>query len=239
MTRRPWLGLDPARAVTLALTVAAIVALWSTPLLVPLKLLVVLFHELSHALAAWATGGRVLGVAVGPRQFGMTTTAGGIRWVIASAGYLGSLGWGVALVVAGRWPRLARPAAAALGLLLIGLGVAWVRPVVGLALPLTLGTAAALLTLAWRAPGSVVGAVLHVVGVTSCLYALHDLHTDVLAHPGQMSDAVKLARHTGVPALAWGSVWMAVALGVTAVTAWFACRADPAPALPDPASAPR
>src|SRR5687767_6945732 len=30
---------------------------WDTPVVYPLKIFVVLLHELSHALAAWATGG--------------------------------------------------------------------------------------------------------------------------------------------------------------------------------------
>ena len=40
----------------LALT-ARVFALWQTPVVVPLKILIVFLHELSHAIAAWLRGG--------------------------------------------------------------------------------------------------------------------------------------------------------------------------------------
>jgi hypothetical protein len=49
--------------VLLAVT-AVVVALWDTWAVYPLKILVVFFHELSHGLAAMATGGRIVEVQV-------------------------------------------------------------------------------------------------------------------------------------------------------------------------------
>jgi hypothetical protein len=78
------------------------------------------------------------------------------------------------------------------------------------------GLAAALVLLAVAAKlrPAVAEVLLATIGATSCLYAVWDVASDVLLrHPGQ-SDAAALARLTGVPAVAWGVVWVAVSLGV-------------------------
>ncbi len=51
----------------LALTVV-VVALWSTPVLLPLKILVVFLHELSHLIAVLLTGGSVETLSITPHQ---------------------------------------------------------------------------------------------------------------------------------------------------------------------------
>jgi len=83
----------------LALT-ALVMALWTTPVILPLKILVVFFHELSHGLAALLTGGEIVSLSVNPEQGGVTLMRGGSRFAILSAGYVGSLLFGVALLLA-------------------------------------------------------------------------------------------------------------------------------------------
>jgi len=53
----------------LALT-AVVFAHWQMPIVVPLKILVVLLHEMSHALAAWLTGGSVEQISISAQQGG-------------------------------------------------------------------------------------------------------------------------------------------------------------------------
>ncbi len=65
--------------------------LWDTPLVYPIKIFVVMLHELGHALAALLTGGQVVGIQIFPEEGGVTFTRGGWPFVILSAGYLGSL----------------------------------------------------------------------------------------------------------------------------------------------------
>ncbi|MEQ9673608.1 MAG: M50 family metallopeptidase, partial [Roseovarius indicus] len=69
--------------------VGLIALLWQTPVVMPLKLLVVFLHELSHAVATVLTGGSVVGMSLDPMQGGSVTARGGWRFVILSAGYLG------------------------------------------------------------------------------------------------------------------------------------------------------
>ena len=63
-----------------------------------------------------------------------------------------------------------------------------------------------------RALGAAAGWLLAAVGVTSCLYAVYDL-ADLLPWGGaRETDAVLLARSTGVPAFVWAVVWACVSL---------------------------
>ncbi len=74
-----------------------VLALWVLPIPNPVKLLAVTFHELSHAIMALATGGRVFGYAIAPGGGGVTLGIGGSMFLILIAGYIGSCLWGVLL----------------------------------------------------------------------------------------------------------------------------------------------
>jgi hypothetical protein len=55
------------------------------------------------------------------------------------------------------------------------------------------------------------------LGMTSSLYAILDIKSDVLDRPELESDAFMLGQITGVPTAVWGVLWIAVALAVTAM----------------------
>ena len=77
---------------------SAIWYLWDTPAVYPLKVFVVLFHEISHAMIAVATGGTIERIVLDPDQGGACYCPGGNAFLTLSAGYLGSLAWGGAAV---------------------------------------------------------------------------------------------------------------------------------------------
>ena len=67
-----------AKRLLVPLLLAAVVyAFWSTVFVWPLRLFVVLLHEVSHGLAAVATGGRIVSIELSPAEGGLCTTAGG------------------------------------------------------------------------------------------------------------------------------------------------------------------
>ena len=95
----------------------AVWLLWDTPVVYPIKIFVVVLHELGHAVAALLTGGQVVSIEIFPDEGGVTTTRGGWPFVILSAGYLGSLlAGGVLLYLSSyrRWGRALMIALAAL-----------------------------------------------------------------------------------------------------------------------------
>ena len=61
--------------------------------------------------------------------------------------------------------------------------------------------------------------VLRLLGVTSLLYAPWDIVSDLILRSVPASDASALARMTGIPAIAWGVLWLAasVVIGLAAI----------------------
>lgn len=193
---------------------------WYTPLVYPLKIFVVLLHELSHALAIWATGGSVDRIVLDPRQGGATWGTGGSAFVALSAGYLGSLLWGTALVAAARWKKVpAGLVTGVAGLLVLALTALYVRNDFGIVFGAVFGLA--LLVSTWYLPDLWNRRLVLVLGMTSCLYAVLDIKSDVLDRPYLPSDAAMLAEATGIPTVFWGMLWIGVALVVcTRLVRW-------------------
>ncbi len=180
--------------------------LWPTPVVYPLKVFVVFLHELSHGLMALATGGRIESITLDWREGGETISRGGSAFLTLSAGYLGSLLWGLLLVGLARAKgRVPGWALAALGALVLGVTALFVRGAFGLLFGLAFG--AALLVAGRFLPLLAARVVLTALGLTSALYALLDIRSDIIDRPGQLSDASMLAHLTGVPTLAWGVLW--------------------------------
>jgi len=191
--------------------------LWNTPIVYPLKLFVVLLHEISHAVAAVSTGGSIERIVLNPNQGGFCECGGGNAFITLSAGYLGSLLWGAAIVTVARGRgRMPQVAAMAIGVLVVAMTILYVRNVFGVAFGIVFGGG---LIMAGRyLPVNGTASLLATLGLTSCLYAILDIKSDVLDRPFIESDAYMLAQLTGVPTLVWGFLWITIAL---AFSAWF------------------
>lgn len=188
--------------------------LWDTPVVYPLKIFVVLLHEVSHALAAVATGGSIQRIVLDPNQGGATYTMGGNAFLTLSAGYLGSLGWGALMVEAARARRIRSDLVNGLaGALVVVLTLVFVRSPFGIGFGLLFGSA--LVVASRKLTAAVNRSLLLTLGLTSSLYAILDIKSDILDRPHLRSDAFMLHELTGIPTLAWGVLWIAVALGVS------------------------
>jgi hypothetical protein len=187
-------------------------AFWSTIFVWPLRVFVVLLHEVSHGLAAVLTGGRIVSIELSPLEGGLCTTAGGWAFVVSSAGYLGSALFGALFLVLGfrGRPRAHRAATAFLGAALVGLSLVYVRSAFGFLYGLVAG--AVLLAVARWLPEGASSFVLRLLGVTSLLYAPWDIVSDLILRSVPASDASAMARMTGIPAIAWGVLWLAASL---------------------------
>ena len=205
-----------ARGILWVVAVALVVyAGWSTPFVFPLKIFVVFLHELSHGLAALLTGGSIVRIELSADEGGLCTTRGGWPFVITSAGYLGSLLLGSLLLRTGgrARPGTQRLVLGATGAVVALATVLWIRTPFGFFWGLGAGAALAAAA-AWLPAGAAV-ACLRLLGVTSCLYALWDIASDLILRSDPRSDASALARSTGIPAIVWGLLWGGVALWVT------------------------
>jgi hypothetical protein len=143
---------------------------------------------------------------------------GGNAFVTLSAGYLGSLAWGaLLLIVAVGKPRRHKIALLLLGILLSVVTLLYVRNVFGVFFGLAAGLS---LIGAARAFAPFINkSILTVLGLTSCLYAILDIKSDVIDRPTAHSDAYMLAELTHVPTLVWGGLWILAALIVSGLLA--------------------
>jgi membrane-associated HD superfamily phosphohydrolase len=193
--------------------------MWDTPVVYPIKIFVVCLHELAHALAALLTGGQVASIQIFPDEGGLTTTYGGWPFVIGSAGYLGSMLLGGALLYLSNRREWAQRLMLMLAVLIALSTLLFFRNFFAVLYGLL--AAAAMFFSAYRLSGDVNFYIVRFIAVASCLYVLLDIRSDLFAASpaGQriVNDAVALSRLTGLPAILWAVLWMAVSLIVLAL----------------------
>jgi Peptidase M50B-like len=195
--------------------------LWDTPFVYPLKIFVVLLHEVSHGIAAVATGGSIQRITLDPMQGGACYCPGGNAFITLSAGYLGSLLWGGLLISAARARRI-KPewVNSVIGAMVVVLTLLYVRNGFGFAFGIAFGLAMLLVS---RKMGIAINrTLLLTLGLTSALYAILDIKSDILDRPDVHSDAQMLSEITHVPTMVWGVLWISIAL---AFSAWLLHRA--------------
>ncbi|MEO0904130.1 MAG: M50 family metallopeptidase, partial [Pseudomonadota bacterium] len=184
------------------LLTAAVFACWQTAAIVPLKILIVFFHEASHAIATLLTGGEVVSLSVSADQGGLVLSRGGSRFWTLTAGYLGSLLIGVTLLIAATKTTWDRQIMALTGIITLVIAGFYVREV--FALGFTIGTGIAMIAAAAMLNHSVNDMILRVIGLTSMIYVPYDIFSDTIARSNLRSDARMLAEEFGGTTVMWG-----------------------------------
>jgi len=192
--------------------ILAIVFLWNTWIVYPLKILVVFFHELSHGLAAVITGGSIKEIQVVAAQGGLCVTAGGNRFLTLSAGYLGSLVMGSIILVLATRTRYDQMIATIIGGIIILISLMFVRPIISFGILFGLLSGVAMIAAGRYLSEGSNDFILKAIGLTSCLYAVLDIKSDVLDRPYMLSDARMLAELTHLPTMFWGLLWITIAI---------------------------
>lgn len=189
-----------------------VMVLWNGPQMVPLKLLVVFFHEFSHALMTWGTGGSVVDFTVSANISGEVLSRGGSRFLILQAGYLGSLAIGAFLFVLAVRTDLDRWITGVMGVLMVMIALLYVSA--DFSTFFALGTGAALIALAWFAPVRVNDLILRIIGLASMVSVPRSLWNHTIQFPELQSDAHMLSDEYGLPVLIWGVIWLAISAAI-------------------------
>lgn len=233
-------------AVTVGVVALACLLLWTTPLLLPLRLLVTLVHEAGHALMAMVCGATVQSVTINAREGGLTfftppPDAGTLTTIaVGSAGYVGTaIVGGILLEVCARLGR-ARIALGGLALLVVAIGLAWVpwsTDPDGVAAAATgssrgdgrftilfcAATVVALVGLAVQPFVRVRRVALVAIATALCLGAVEDLRVVLdLSRRGGASDASIVAAGAPFPSWFWASLWMLLGVTACALGLWSA-----------------
>ena len=225
------------QAMTLLFAAVISIVLWFVPfaeiLSYPFRIFVTFIHEGGHAIAALLTGNSVQSLSVAMNGNGETyTTQGGMfsQMLVSSAGYLGAMTYGALLLV-----MIRRTVAARVVLLASAVLVFALTMIFGIFKPLFAGSWSSLggvpftlvagITLSiglWAvarfASARMATFVVSLLAVQCVLNALLDLKTVFfLSSPFAATvptDAVNMASATGIPALIWAIVWIAIAVGI-------------------------
>ncbi len=204
------------RYIALLLIFIGIGFLWNTPFVYPLKIFVVFMHEVSHGLAAIATGGQIVEIQINPHQGGHALTQGGSRFLTLTAGYLGSLLWGGLILLLAARTHFDKAISILIGIGMVAISIGYGESTFTYLFGIGFGVA--LVAIGFYLPEAINDWVLRIIGVTSCLYAILDIKSDVLDRSNLRSDARMLSEVTGIPTEIWGILWILIAIGLTL---WF------------------
>lgn len=212
------------------IAIVAAIVVWNVPLfdflLYPLRLFVTFVHEAGHGLSAILTGGRFINLTVYANGAGVATTAGGWRWIIIPAGYLGAALFGAGLLyVANRTHRsrtimaVLAGAVAVVTLAFTGwFSTAWL---VGLGMAIVLGL------MAWKMGTEACLWVLNFLAVLCCLNAVVDVTTlisnSTIGMGRVQNDAAAFSVEIAplIPGWFWAICWSGIALGLLAAAVWY------------------
>jgi len=197
---------------------------WDYRFIYPIKVFVVLLHELSHGLAAILTGGSMETIELSSNLGGLCWTRGGIRWIILPAGYLGSMFFGGLILIGAAKTRHDQKISIAIGVMMIALTLYSVRTTFGVVFGLIFGGM-------MIAAGTILSEeindfLLKFIGLTSSCYAIIDIKGDLISRTVSGSDAYEMAKIIPLPPWLWGVIWIVIAIVVTGIFISIATERD-------------
>lgn len=211
-----------ARWFGLAALALLLIALWQVPVLgfvvYPFRLFGTFIHELSHGLAAIVTGGEFLRFRVETDLSGVAQSAGGWRFVIASAGYVGSAVFGGVLIALHARGMTARWLLIGLGFVFALLCLMFLRNLFGVAA--AMGLTAALLLAGWKLPRDGQDVLVDILALQLILDGYSSLWT-VFRLSGRVdvqTDAHSMAAMSGLPAPVWAVLWTLLSTAVLLIS---------------------
>ncbi len=223
-------GIDVQTIGILFLMFVIVVIFWHSLLIYPIKLFVVILHEFSHGFAAVLTGGRIVEIQINEQVGGFcrtlipqTFTA---RFIVSSAGYLGSIFWGgVILIIAAR-TKYDNILGIVIGGFLILLALLYIRTPFGFLF--TVGFGVCLIIISSLVKNTLIDILMRFLGMTSCLYVIIDIKQDLIDRSGIGSDADTIAQLFNSPGLSVpiGIVWILSAVCAFVFFLWIAGRGE-------------
>jgi hypothetical protein len=176
---------------------------------IPFKWLETYFHEISHGLAAVATGGNIAKIELFPNGAGLCTTQGGSRFFISFMGYAGAAIWGTLIyLVASTHQRVAQLITALIATMLCLTLIFWVADLLTFFIIVTL----LLITLA-KFKFSKVAYLQISLQVTGALVLMNSIKSPWYLIDGRnFGDGAALANLTGLPEILWVFIWFMIGI---------------------------
>lgn len=207
------------------LILIALVALWDTIIVKPLKVFAVFLHEMGHSLMAVIFGNGIKGFSINMNESGYALTLPKSEFsafMIVNGGYLGSVFF--ALLILGLKRTSARKyILGASAILLLGVSIAYGKSLFTIIYAAIF--AGIVLLLYMLRNEKLNDWVIDILGISSAAYAVYDTFVDTILlqinlklqwirgwKPTQpLTDAVQLQKMSGIPAVVWGIIWFSIA----------------------------
>ena len=173
-------------------------------------MLVIAFHEFSHAITSCCTGGRVESISLDPHEGGVTHMRGGVQAITLPAGYLGSSIIGMLLTFCGFNTTASKVASIVLGVCFL-LTLWWGKK--DWLTIITVLLAIGLLIACWFiAHAEALRFFVLFIGVMSSLYSVWDICDDLILRKVNSSDASQFAKRYGGSSQCWGVIWSIISV---------------------------
>ncbi len=158
-------------------------------------------------------------------QGGHVISAGGNRFITLTAGYLGSLIWGVVIYLLAVGSKYDKAIMFCLGLIIIAVTTLFVRDL--FAFGFSGLTGLFMILMGVKAPMQINDIILRVIGVTSMSYVPLDVYSDTIARTSLRSDAFMLAEEFGGTTVLWGTIWLLVSVVILIATLKISLKFSP------------
>jgi hypothetical protein len=202
--------------VTILIILIASLILWNTPVIYPIKLFVVILHELSHAIMGIITGGKITAMSAGLDLSGKCQVEGGNQIAIASVGYLGSLLCGILIFIApnnlksGKWILIS--------FAIIILSISLITSYTNLTFVILSIISSLLIILsALYLRINIVSILVRAIGLISCIYVLFDIKEDLFSRGDVITDVTIISSLTGIPGILISTLWLVFSFFMIAI----------------------
>lgn len=187
-----------------------IIFFWNTKIIYPIKLSLILFHEASHALAAYVTGGKVIEIELNRDLSGGCIVENGNNFIIALSGYPGSIVIAVLLFFSAYNKKLKSISSFGVPAALIFITANFIDDL--LISIIILLIAASFFMIARFTPEIINNLFFKITGIISLVYVVLDILMDSSRSNLIQSDVAQLSYLSGIPEFVWLLIWLLILL---------------------------
>lgn len=196
--------------IIITLIVFISILFWNSILIFPIKLFVVLLHEISHGIIGIITGGEIKNIEVNLSLGGNCKISGGNSILIAFSGYIGSLIWGSLLFIFANNKKKLIIFTTTFAIILLYFAANYIIGATGIIFSLIY--IAVLLVLPRYFSFNFNKILFSSIGLISCLYVVFDIKEDIFVSEFRITDAQILSEKVGLSPLFWGFIWLVLAI---------------------------
>jgi len=191
---------------------------WNSPIVYPVKLLSIYFHEMSHSIVTLITGGKVTYVGITSNLGGITNSQGASDSAVLISGYLGSTIFGILTYLFSSKRDFSRVYLVFLSILFLAFSTFMVKNSYGVVAGVII--AVIFFALVFIKNQIFLSILLKIIALINMAYVINDVIHDTFVTVNIYSDAARLEQLTGYSDNIWGILWIAVAVIAFIIILW-------------------